>query len=246
MARQKIDRTGETFISNEGYDLIIIKYNGTHDLYVKILDEYGTIIHTGYENCKRGNVKNPYHKSVYGVGCLGIMKDGSKPPVQINGKTTKEYCTWHGMLQRCYDEKVHERNPSYKDATVCERWLCFANFLEDITSIPGYETYEQQQGKGIELDKDLLGNGQKIYSPKTVCFLPKSDNTKERYVRCGNPNDNSKKVYGVSVLTGEKTKVYDRIKDAQDDLKINGISAVIRGVQKTAGGYYWYELTGKE
>lgn len=234
----KIDRTGEKFISNEGYEFVIIQYYGCHDLYIRFLDGNNAIIHTGYENCRRGNVKNPYHKSVYGVGYLGLLPDGSKPPVKVNGTLTKEYRIWNSMIGRCYDEKSLIKNPTYEECTVCDRWLCYANFLQDIHLIEGHELL--QTNDRITLDKDIKGNNSKIYSLETCCFCTQSDNSKERYKRCGNPNNNSKKVYGISIETGEKTEPFNTIKEAQETLKVNGISAVLRGKQKSAGGYYWF------
>ena len=76
--------------------------------------------------------------SVYGVGILGTFKDGSKPRTKDKyGKLIREYILWHNMLRRCYSDKYHEKRPTYKDCTVCNRWLVFANFLEDLPLIEG-------------------------------------------------------------------------------------------------------------
>lgn len=66
------DRTGERFISNEGCEFIIIKYNNCDDLWVQFQDEYRAIIHTQYGNCIKKTVKNPYYKSIYEQGMCGI------------------------------------------------------------------------------------------------------------------------------------------------------------------------------
>lgn len=102
-------------------------------------------------------------KKVYNVGIIGEGKYSSRN----NGKHTEAYRTWISMLQRCYDLKLHSRNPSYKDCTVIESWHNFQNFASWF-----YENYIQ----GYQLDKDLLKEGNKIYSSETCRFVPKEIN----------------------------------------------------------------------
>ena len=94
---------------------------------------------------------------VYGVGTKG--DDVSR----INGKTTKPYQTWGGMLERCYSKRCQKLHPTYIDCTVCATWLYFPTFKKWFG-----ENYED----GWELDKDLLVTGNKIYSPDNCIFVP--------------------------------------------------------------------------
>jgi len=107
--------------------------------------------------------KTGSEEKIYGVGFMGTGKYKSR------NKTghTKEYNAWAAMLQRCYDDKLHIRHPSYKDCTMCEEWLNFQNFAKWFT-INNIE--------GCQLDKDLLIKGNKIYSPETCCFVPQEIN----------------------------------------------------------------------
>ena len=193
-----------------------------------------------YSKCESGY---PYHKSVCGVGCLGLMSDGTRPRTKINGKRTREYEVWKSMLNRCYSEKSLKRNPTYKDCYVCDRWLCFANFLEDLPLIEGYELWRDNPNQRISLDKDLKQQGikNKVYSLETCCFISSSDNNKERNKR--KPNL-SIKVYGVNVKTGEKTRVFNSIHEVERELGVNhgNISSCINGRCKTACGYRWYKV----
>jgi hypothetical protein len=185
-------RIGERFITKEGYEVVIISYNKSSDVVVEIQDEYKTKVHTTYGNCKKGEIKNPYNKSVYGVACIGVMSDGSKPKIkEENGKHTKPYMTWHDMIKRCYSEKLQEKFPTYKGCSVCKRWLVFANFLEDL---PKIENYELWLNGGYEIDKDKKQAGveNKIYSLETVCFIPKSENVKEMRARAYQKKKNKK------------------------------------------------------
>lgn len=82
----------------------------------------------------------------------------------------ESYLRWHDMINRCYNEKFHERQPQYKGCTVCEEWLNYSNFKV---------WYNQNKIKGmsLDLDKDILFKGNKEYSPATVAFVPHEINT---------------------------------------------------------------------
>ena len=91
----------------------------------------------------------------------------------INGKRVKVwecpfYRTWKGMLQRCYSEKCHQKRPTYRGCKVCDDWLIFSNFKRWM---------ETQDWQGKHLDKDLLVEGNKIYSPDTCIFVESKINT---------------------------------------------------------------------
>lgn len=64
------------------------------------------------------------------------------------------------------------------DVTICTRWHCLANFLEDITTIPGYVRFLTHDYK---LDPFYYGANQ--YAPHTCIFIPKdvdyNDNKKD-------------------------------------------------------------------
>lgn len=78
------------------------------------------------------------------------------------------YETWKHMLQRCYSVKYQEDKPSYIGCTVSEDWLTFSNFKAWM---------EKQDSEGKQLDKDLLFEGNKIYSADTCVFLTPLVNT---------------------------------------------------------------------
>lgn len=78
------------------------------------------------------------------------------------------YKRWSSMLERCYSIKLQERYPTYKDVSVCNEWLTFSNFKSWM---------EQQDWEGKHLDKDLLVEGNKVYSPEDCVFINNMVNT---------------------------------------------------------------------
>lgn len=171
------ERLGETFINAQGSMFYIKHYHRNNDVIVKFLDEYGVEVHTTYQNCQNGKVKNPYDKTVYGVAYLGE----TDVITFADGKPTREYSLWKEMIARCYSG----RYPTYADVTVCERWLCFANFLEDLPLIEEYELWLNNPNQRICLDKDVKQRGivNKVYSVETCKFITDSENTGEMLER---------------------------------------------------------------
>jgi hypothetical protein len=88
---------------------------------------------------------------------------------KINGKIVRcpFYRKWTHMLDRCYSEKYHDRRPTYKGCTVSEEWLVFSNFRDWMI---------KQDWEGRELDKDILVQGNKEYSPKACIFVSSAIN----------------------------------------------------------------------
>ena len=159
----KVNRMGETNMSNQGYEMKIIEYNNAHDIIVEFQDEYKAKIHTQYSNFKNGEVKNPFYPSIYGIGYIGI----GKYKIKENGKITKAYKCWNSMFQRCYEPYTINKYPTYIDCYVCELWHCFQNFAKWYE-----ENMYECNDEYMELDKDILCKGNKIYSPETCIIVP--------------------------------------------------------------------------
>ena len=88
----------------------------------------------------------------------------------VNGLATWEYDRWRKMLIRCFDNKYKEKEPTYKNVTCCNRWLCFANFLEDLEALK--KEYNWGEDEKLNLDKDILHKGNKIYSLENCVLVP--------------------------------------------------------------------------
>lgn len=173
MGRNKVDRTGEIGVNNFGSEIIIIGYRKYSDIDVYFPEYDWTFKNATYQSFKNGEIKCPYEKRVYGIGYLG---EGKYKPKE-NGKHTKVYKTWKSMLGRCYDTKIQEKNPTYKNCSVTEEWYNFQNFGKWYS-----ENYYEIEGERMCLDKDILIKHNKIYSPETCIFVPNTINS--LFVKC--------------------------------------------------------------
>ena len=204
MSRNKIDKTGETNISNEGCVMKIVEYNNALDIIVEFQDEHKYRVHAQYKDFKNGQCKNPFYPSVFGHGYLGIDRNGNVPKTyeSKDGKSvhTWEYNKWNAMLQRCFDNKLKEKKPTYKDITCCNRWLCFANFLEDFEILK--QEYSWNEDEKLNLDKDILHKGNKIYGLENCVLVPQWINT--LFIKC----DASRGQYPVGVSYHKRDRKY--------------------------------------
>lgn len=104
-----------------------------------------------------------------GVNDAGYVTQKHETIGYVNGKLKQKavwscpyYKTWKSMLERCYSAKTQERQPAYKGCSVSEEWLTFSNFRNWMAA---------QNWEGKQLDKDLLFEGNKIYSAETCVFV---------------------------------------------------------------------------
>lgn len=92
------------------------------------------------------------------------------------------YRKWVNMLHRCYNEEYHKIQPTYKDCTVCDRWLTLSNFVEDFEFIDGYDRERFLNGE-LVLDKDIKsrkrGEKNKTYIMIECLLTTQPENTKE-------------------------------------------------------------------
>lgn len=114
-------------------------------------------------------LRNGHTKS---CGCFNrdnVRKINITHGEKINGKISKEYRAWQNMKTRCRIGKNYIKN----GITVCDRWLDFNNFLNDM----GRAT---NKGLTVERINNLLG-----YSPDNC----KWETTKKQNInKCNNVN----------------------------------------------------------
>lgn len=149
---------GESYLTNEGYTAVVVAGGSKTGTCTTQINNWVT--EAKYGDVKRGKIRYPYHKSVYSTGFLGEGEYSRKSHPEV-------YEIWAGMLNRCYNPKTQERQPTYKNVAVCKEWHNFQNFAEW-----GHTHYIN----GWQLDKDLMSTSSKIYSSSTCVFLPPSLN----------------------------------------------------------------------
>ena len=106
-------------------------------------------------------------KLVYGVGINDAIYT-TQP--MINGKQVvcPYYRTWKDMIRRCYSTKYYDKRPTYEGCSVADEWLVFSKFKAWM---------ETQDWEGNQLDKDILLQGNRIYSKDTCAFVSGSVNS---------------------------------------------------------------------
>lgn len=169
MKNKDTNRLGEIRQMNCGDYAKIVEYNKYKDIVVEFQDNYKVRVHTTYYNFLRGQVKNPYCPTVYGVGIIG-----GKYKVSTNRIETKEYIAWYNMLKRCFDKNYKEKHQTYLNVDCCEEWLHFENFYEWLHNQDNFDRW--LNNKGWNLDKDIIVKHNKIYYPDACCLVPNSIN----------------------------------------------------------------------
>lgn len=78
------------------------------------------------------------------------------------------YRVWMDMLFRCYSEKFKDRHATYIGCAAAPEWYSFSVFREWMAA---------QDWEGKQLDKDILSQGNKLYSPGSCVFVSAKLNT---------------------------------------------------------------------
>ena len=145
----------------------IIEYRNAKDIDIYFPQYNWTFKHGRYSHFKEGSDICPYEKRFRGIGYLGEGEYKTRE----NNKETRCYHEWMKILQRCYDSSYQEKYPTYKDCIICDEWMCYQNFAEWY-----YNNYYTINNEKMEIDKDILCKGNKIYSPQTCIIVPQRIN----------------------------------------------------------------------
>lgn len=177
--RHNLDIVGEHFFDNSGLEFVVLNEAGRTEHGEMLYDiKY---LESGYINrrrrrveIRRGEVRDRYAPNICGVACIGDINVPNKRCIE-----RKIYDTWKNMIYRCYNPNCS----SYKTyggngVTVCNQWLCFENFYEDIQRLPGYNK-DLIMNNILELDKDIINRSEKQYSPQTCQWVLVSENRSE-------------------------------------------------------------------
>ena len=209
---------GEENYNNYGSKMILTEWRNSHDIDIYFPEYDWTFKSNQYSNFIRGGICCPYEKTVRGKGYLG---EGNAI-TRINGDQTRQYLVWSSMLNRCYSEKYHIKQPTYIDCEVSDNFCNFNYFYQwDI------DNYYEISNETMCLDKDILIKGNKIYSEDTCIYVPQRINnlfTKSDSARgelpigvhhCGNKYSSYCSINKKDVYLG----IFDTVEDAFNSYK---------------------------
>lgn len=205
----KSNKLGEINYNNFGSKMVIVEYRNAIDIDI-YFPEYDWISkNRQYIDFKRGRIKCPYERTIYGIGYLGK----GEYKVSKSGKVTRVYNTWRGMLRRCYSEKEHKKHSTYTNCNTNEMFHNFQNFGDW-----DKDNFYQVEKERMCLDKDILVKHNKIYSPETCIYVPhtinvlftKSDKTRGKSAIGTTLVNNKYKAYCnlINPETGKSKKEY--------------------------------------
>lgn len=180
---------GTTFTLKNGNIAEVITCNKWSDIDVIIrggVRDY--VVNTCQQNLSGGMIKNPFYRSTFGVGYLGIRR----APVGDKQQENELFDVWSKMIGRVHGRDRASKAPSYSEVTISpefEEFYCYLEFALDLMKKAGITRLK----KNYHFDKDILGTGGKCYSAETIVLVPRIINL--QFVA---PNSDSKNPgYGV-------------------------------------------------
>jgi hypothetical protein len=106
---------------------------------------------------------------IFGVGINDLPNEPTRGIVNGKRWNCPKYAIWKDILRRCYRQDGY-RFVAYKGVTVCPDWIYRSKFNEWLNSQP------QNNWQDLQIDKDLLVKGNKVYGSDTCCFLTGREN----------------------------------------------------------------------
>ena len=114
------------------------------------------------ENYPTNKMSIAKRKLRYGVG-VNDAHYITAPTVNGGVLWDPAYIAWASMLTRAYDQKLHDRQQTYSDVTVCKEWHSFIAFRA---------WWLDNYREGWQLDKDLLVIDNREYGPDVCVYIP--------------------------------------------------------------------------
>ena len=153
----------QCFTNHKFGNYVIKEINSSSE--VVVLFDTGNSKTVSANQARSGAIRNPLHKTVMGIGYLGIGKYKSR----YGNTTTKtpQYRTWENMMSRCYYPKA-SRYEAYggRGVKVHPDWYNYQVFAE---------WFDSNWKEGYDLDKDILGDGL-LYSSEVCRYIPQDLN----------------------------------------------------------------------
>ena len=140
---------------------------------------------------------NKWKRTMFGIGYLGCNDADAN---RINNYI---YSKWANMMQRCYDEETHKLKPYYAPCNAEIEWHNFSNYRE-------WHRDNMMGDRKVDLDKDVLVQGNTVYGSETCTLIPHFTNTifEERGADTNIVLNNTTGKYGVTMsILGKKEDV---------------------------------------
>lgn len=153
---------GQVFHTKQGGSVTVIDIVDYRNILIQHNDSYKHTMVVKLQRLNKGDIRNPYFPTLLGKGFIGTGSYSS-----VSHKVA--YKMWSAMLTRAYCSKTKERQITYLHVTVCHSWHNFQNFAEWLYS-------QDYFNEGFQLDKDILVNGNKEYSPDCCSLVPQEIN----------------------------------------------------------------------
>ena len=153
---------GAKFKTNEGYEIEIVEKLEYPMRRVRF--ENGHEVVTDYSSIRTGNIKNPYHRSICGVGYFGV----GEYKASVNRKTTPKYEIWKEenidilRTQEVYEEKEYSKiDLGYQFNELSARYEVLKKKQIDNSS------HNQREKDMLKLEKRFLRDlGEKVIKEK--------------------------------------------------------------------------------
>lgn len=186
--------SGTTYSTNKQGDIIVLNYINSLKVLV-MFKNTGTCVLATASRVRKGIVKDPNHRSMYGVGYIGEGNYNSRTMVN----NVMIYTVWTNMIRRCYS-KVYCGYKYYggKGVTVAKEWHNYQSFAS--------WCIKQSPKDSDQLDKDIYGDSTE-YSPEKCRFVSKIANLQE----------SSSKTYSVIDPNGILISITNLSKYARDN-----------------------------
>lgn len=165
---------------------------------------------------------NKWKRTTFGIGYLGCNDTSATDE-------NAAYIKWANMMQRCYNEEVHKNKPYYANCTADIEWHNFSNYRE-------WHKKNYMSNVKIDLDKDILVNGNTVYGAETCTLIPhfvnmifESRGTETKIVL----NDDTGK-YDVAMIVSKSKKqvgtfdTYEEAKNAYIDYREDYIRSIAK------------------